>query len=176
MKTAYESGQQKCIPATLVYAWYPLGSERKYLLIKKKVKEGDPHSGKVNGLGGKSEVHESYRECAVREFGEESMLKLDAERFLPVGNVLFPNFKPKKSEDWNVWIYKVKLTLQEALLVPSANEEGNLIWVEESEILKQPLWKGDEAFLPSVFSERPFVGTIWYQSDGNIRSEILPLS
>jgi ADP-ribose pyrophosphatase YjhB (NUDIX family) len=70
----------------------------------------DFHLGKWNGLGGKFEKDESPLEAAVREFYEESGLKIKPDLFSSLGVITFPNFKPKKSEDWCCFIFSVQIS------------------------------------------------------------------
>src|SRR5690606_5287997 len=73
----YESAERKNIPAVLVsvFSRFSDGKER-VLMIHRDSKDRpiDFHAGKWNGLGGKCEKDESYRECAARELFEESTL------------------------------------------------------------------------------------------------------
>ena len=167
----YESGARKLIPAVLIYVF----AGDRVLMLHRNAKKDDVHSGKWNGLGGKLEIDESAREAARRELEEESGLALQLDQFKPLGCVLFPNFKPQKSEDWFCSIFVVTLdrSTKEMML---SGPEGELHWIEVSKVLDLPLWRGDQEFLPYVLAHRPFQGTIWYSGETVLRAEILPLS
>jgi 8-oxo-dGTP pyrophosphatase MutT (NUDIX family) len=79
MKTAnpYETGEQKVIPAALVYVRW----RHQILMIHRNSRPGDFHSGKWNGLGGKFEKGESPIEAARREVREEALLDLPESSF-----------------------------------------------------------------------------------------------
>lgn len=175
----YESGEQRNIPAVLLYVFTRFAGEsgERVLMIHRDSKDrpGDFHAGKWNGLGGKSEREESYRETAARELFEESTLRVPSEAFRFLGFLQFPNFKPKKSEDWSCMLFSADVTEAEARAVPSTTNEGSLHWIETAKLAELNLWDGDREFLPFVLARRPFVGTTWYR-DGRVhRSEITPI-
>ena len=109
----FESGERKLIPAVLVYLRY----EGKVLMLHRDAPDRsaktDHHYGKWNGLGGKLELSESPHEAAVREIQEESGVLLEQKQLSPCGVLQFPNFKPKKSEDWLVYAYCAEITSEQ---------------------------------------------------------------
>ena len=173
----FESGSRKIIPAVLVYARQ--GSD--FLMLHRNAggERGarDYHLGKWNGLGGKFEPGESPLDCAVREFSEESEVRLEPDQFKCLGILQFPNFKPKKNEDWMVYVFTVRVTLEQRRLLPSdkAVVEGTLGWIPEEKLLSLNLWTGDQTFLPFVIKEQPFAATIWYQGQEVERTWVEPL-
>lgn len=110
--------------------------------------------GVWNGLGGKCELNESPLQCAVREFEEESGLKAKPKDFQWLGFLSFPNFKPLKQQDWWVHLYVVEVS------DPGQTKH----WLTPEEVLKLPLWDGDQKFLPYIFKRRPIQGTFWYEN------------
>ena len=157
-KNAYETGEQKIIPAVLVYAFF----EDKVLMIHRNQKVGDFHEGKWNGLGGKLDPYETLVACAVREFEEESGCTTEASQWRWTGQLYFPNFKPHKNEDWSVTVFRTELTKEQKDEIVFQNNEGTLHWVPSSELLSLPLWEGDRTFLPYVLKKKPFEGTFFY--------------
>lgn len=145
----FQSGTRKVIPAVLIYA----KKDGQVLMIQKK--------DHWNGLGGKCELNESYRETARREFGEEAGVDLPEERFQPLGVLQFPNFKPERNEDWLVFVLCVDYSVQDPEPL-SRTDEGSLHWIEGKDLKNLPLWEGDERFLAFVLERKPFVGTFWY--------------
>ena len=123
---------------------------------------GDYHAGKWNGLGGKLEPDESPLEAAVREVREESGLDLPPAAFRALGSVTFPNFKPHKGEDWNVWVFMARVS-DAHRATPVQGPEGSLHWVPAADVLKLNLWAGDRHFVPHVLDEKTFFGTLWYR-------------
>lgn len=171
---AFESGEQKVIPAVLVYAWEP--SAKRVLLMHRVIRGAalDIHSGKWNGLGGKSEVGESPRQTARREFFEEAGIEIEVGRFSFLGCLFFPDFKAQKKQDWNVTVWGVELTPEEARTAEKfPSKEGHLSWVSPDTIAELEFWEGDRIFLPTVLSQlrdqrsAPFYGTFWYR-DGRL--------
>jgi 8-oxo-dGTP diphosphatase len=175
---AYESGERKNVPAVLLYVFsrFPDGTER-VLMIHRDSKErpGDFHAGKWNGLGGKCERDESYREAAARELFEESTLRIPPEAFRFAGFLQFPNFKPRKSEDWSCMLFSAEVPEAVAREVPATVAEGSLHWIESSKLLELNLWDGDREFIPHVVARRPFTGCSWYVDGSVSRSEITPV-
>lgn len=168
---AFEAGDRKVIPAVLVY----LRHGKRVLMIHRGG-EKDFHAGKWNGLGGKLEPDESPLEAAVREVSEESGLMIASKELRPLATLTFPNFKPRKHEDWMVFVFSAEASDAQASAPLIHPPEGTLHWVDESEIPKLPLWPGDREFLPWVFAGKPFTGTIWYDADGNVsRTWLEPL-
>lgn len=81
------------INSTLGFIFTP--SLEEVLLITKK--KPAFHKGKLNGLGGKTEVGESSLECIVREVTEEASLIIPAEKWLHLGEMSWT--------EWNVAIF-----------------------------------------------------------------------
>ncbi len=176
---AYESGEQRNIPAVLLYVFTRFTGEsgERVLMIHRDAKDrpGDFHFGKWNGLGGKCDLGESYRETAARELFEESTLKIAPLDFRFLGFLQFPNFKPKKSEDWSCMLFTAEVSEAIARSVPATVAEGSLRWIESAKLTELNLWDGDREFLPYVIARRPFVGASWYVDGKVARSEITPL-
>jgi 8-oxo-dGTP diphosphatase len=173
MKNAYESGNQKVIPAVLLYAFY----ESRVLMLHRNSKPNDLHEGKWNGLGGKLEFGESPLQTAVREFKEESRGETTAEQWRWAGQLFFPNFRAAKNEDWWVTVYTTELTAAQVASIPIdevISPEGSLRWIARSELLNLNLWDGDRHFLPHVLAQAPFEGTFFYEQ-GSCRNFTLRL-
>jgi len=173
MANPYESSAQKNIPAVLIYARHA----DFVLMIHRDSKDrpGDHHAGKWNGLGGKSELGESFSETAAREFQEKAGVAVPVERFRFLGLLQFPNFKPKKNEDWTVGVFSVELTLDEKSRVPLNNAEGSLHWIQAEKLSGLNLWAGDREFIPFVMRDQPFVGCTWYDGEVVKKSILSPI-
>ena len=164
----YENGQQKMIPAVLVY----VECAGHVLMIHRASRESDIHSGKWNGLGGKLELGESGLEAAKRELFEESGIDLPYESFQARGLMHFPNFKTQKNEDWLVYLFWAKAPdslLKQALpKIP----EGQPSWVPQADLLSLNLWPGDKIFFPMIARGEKIMGTIWYEKGEVAKSQI----
>jgi len=137
----------------------------------------DIHKGKWNGLGGKFEVDESPVEAARREFFEEAGVDLPESSFKILGVLQFPNFNPKRSEDWIVYVFEAEFGSAPAELgLFKTSPEGDLHWIEEGGVCALPLWEGDREFIPWVLERRPFVGTYWYEDGALARSWLSPMT
>lgn len=162
-QNAYETGEQKVIPAVLLYAFY----ENKVLMLHRNLKDQDFHQGKWNGLGGKLEKGESSMDCAIREFLEESGCQTTADQWKWIGHLEFPNFKPHRNEDWSVTVFRCELEKSQLNQILKTNQEGTLEWVPSSKILSLNLWEGDRYFISYLLDNTPFQGTFYYQ-DGKL--------
>jgi 8-oxo-dGTP diphosphatase len=131
------------------------------LMIHRVKKANDMHQGKWNGLGGKLNPGESPEECAVREIHEESGLRVRDPQLK--GFLTFPAFA--KNEDWYVFVYVVKDFEGELIDSP----EGDLRWVDDTELTSLNLWEGDPIFLPWLDKPGIFSGKFIYK-DGRLVS------
>ena len=125
-------------------------------MIHRVKKENDDHAGKWNGLGGKLEPGETPEECVIREMREESGLAVRNPSLR--GVLTFPGFS--KDEDWYVFVFVV--TEFSGDLIDSS--EGDLQWIDDSEILKLNLWEGDQLFLKWMDNGKFFSGKFTYRN------------
>jgi len=138
--------------ATLCY----LKKDGKTLMLHRVKKENDMHEGKHNGLGGKFEEGETPEECAVREVFEESGLA--AKNLILKGVITFPAFA--KGEDWYVFVFVIDKFEGEM----TVSNEGNLEWVNDSDLLNLNLWDGDKIFLKWLEQDRFFSAKFTYEN------------
>jgi 8-oxo-dGTP diphosphatase len=168
---AYESGELKVIPAVLVYLMWG----DRVLMLQRHIKEGDVHSGKCNGLGGKLDAGESPEQAAAREVKEECGLVLPSHRYQACGYVTFPLFKEKKKEDWHVYLFTAQITNEEAACIWTQGPEGRLVWTARDQVLGLNLWPGDRHFLPEVLAGRVVMGAIWYKDGAVIDHSVMAI-
>jgi 8-oxo-dGTP diphosphatase len=172
MSNAFTAGEQKVIPAVLLYAFH----QGEVLMIKAHPKDGLP--GKWNGLGGKLDPGETFRDATVREFKEEASCETLPDQWRWLGQLYFPNFKAHRNEDWWVNVFITDLTAEQAATIPLQDPlqpEGSLHFVPPSRVLCLDLWEGDQKFLPFVFDRVPFQGTFFYVKGRCTRYEISPI-
>jgi len=147
--------------ATLCY----LRRNGKTLMVHRVKKKNDMHAGKWNGLGGKLEPGETPEECAVREIMEESGLRV----FNPIlkGVLTFPAFS--NDEDWYAFVFLVNEFEGELIDSP----EGDLKWIDNTELLNLNLWEGDRIFLPWLEQQAFFSGKFIYDDGRFIEHQVV---
>lgn len=120
----------------------------KILLLHRIKKENDMHEGKWVGVGGKLEQGETPEECVIRETQEETGLNILEPKLK--GIITFPKFS--NDEDWYVYLFtsdKYEGTLIEC-------DEGELKWIDKSEIFNLPSWDGDKIFIKWILEDKSF--------------------
>ena len=143
--------------ATLCYVRW----EKQTLMLHRVKKANDMHKGKWNGLGGKLNPGETPEECAVREIYEESGLLVRNPQLK--GFITFPAFS--KNEDWYVFVFVAEDFEGELIDSP----EGDLRWVDNSDLPRLNLWEGDAIFLSWLERRGIFSGKFIY-TDGRLVS------
>ncbi len=113
----------------------------KYLMLHRIKKENDLNHDKWVGIGGKFEDKESPEQCNLREVFEETGLTLLNSRLR--GIVTFVS---------DVWETEYMHIFTSDRFIGEIKEcdEGVLEWIDKKELLKLPLWKGDEIFLKLI--------------------------
>lgn len=128
-----------------------------YLMLHRVKKENDINRDKWIGLGGKFEEDESPEECLLREVYEESGLRLTSWRYR--GIVTFVNTKCSSE-----YMHLFTADGFEGTVGPC--DEGELEWINKSELMKLTLWEGDRIFLRLLDSNEPFF-SLKLSYDGN---------
>ena len=134
-------------------------------MLHRTKKQNDMNEGKWIGVGGHVESDESPEECLVREVKEETGLTLTSYRFR--GLVTFINSECE-SELMCVFTadgYTGTLT---------TCNEGELQWIDKSQVPKLPAWEGDRVFLDLLLSseERFFSIKLQYEGDQLVDKKI----
>lgn len=121
--------------------------DNKYLMLHRVKKEKDLNRDKWVGIGGKFEEGETPEECNLRETLEETGLTLKNQTYR--GIVTFV------SDKWGTeYMHLFHSDCFEGNLKEC--DEGNLEWVEKSEVYNLPLWAGDKIFLGLLEEDIPF--------------------
>ncbi len=151
---------------------YVLSPDHKRVLMLHRNRDGDFHSGKYNGLGGKLHPDEDVVRGMCREIREESGLECESLQLR--GTISWPGFG-KNNEDWFGFIFVITQWSGELIdLCP----EGELCWVDVDRISELPMWEGDRHFLPLVFSDdgRQFHGVMPYRNGRPVSWHVSHLS
>ena len=121
---------------------------RDYLMLHRVKKELDENKDKWIGIGGKFEEGESPEECMLREFREETGLRLLSWRYR--GIVTFV------SDEWGTeYMHLFTSDGWEGTLRQDC-DEGVLEWIDREKLLKLPIWEGDKIFLRLLDEDAPF--------------------
>lgn len=110
----------------------------RYLMLHRTKKQNDINEGKWIGIGGKFECGESPEECMLREFEEETGLKLTS--YALKGIITFVS-------DVCETEYMHLFTADGFEGNIRGCDEGELEWINEAELLSLNLWEGDRIFL-----------------------------
>lgn len=110
----------------------------KYLMLHRTVKKNDLNHDKWVAIGGKFEEGESPEECNRREVFEETGLKLNTAKYC--GIVTFV------SDKWESELMHIFYSDDYSGTITDC-DEGELCWVEKSEVYNLPIWQGDKIFL-----------------------------
>ncbi|MBR5985122.1 MAG: 8-oxo-dGTP diphosphatase, partial [Clostridia bacterium] len=119
----------------------------RYLMLHRVSKLNDPNRDKWIGVGGKLEPGETPEACARREMTEETgltPLKMDYR-----GVVMFLSDKWPDEE-----MHLFTCSEFEGKLIHC--DEGELEWVNKSDVPLLPIWEGDRIFLKLLAEDAPF--------------------
>lgn len=134
-----------------------LEREGKVLMLHRVKKENDENKDKWIGVGGKCEPGESPEDCVRREVLEETGLTLTQWRFRGIITFVSDCF-----ESQHMYLF----TATGFTGVPHSCDEGDLAWVDKSEIENLSLWEGDKIFHRLLDKEEPFFSLkLSYQGD-----------
>ncbi|MEA3266457.1 MAG: 8-oxo-dGTP diphosphatase [Candidatus Fermentibacteria bacterium] len=131
----------------------------KTLMMHRNSRPDDMHFGKWNAPGGKIEPGETPEECVIREVMEETALTVEEPRMR--GILTFPAFKGE--EDWYVYVFTAE---KFSGRLKDSCHEGDLFWIEDSDLMKLPLWDGDRIFMKWLDGKSFFSGKFVYSSFG----------
>ena len=137
----------------------------KYLMLHRVKKHHDINAGKWIGVGGHVENGETPEECLLREVKEETGLVLTAYRLRGLVTFLSDACEPELMCVFTADAFDGELI---------ECDEGELAWVEKSEVLALPTWEGDRVFLERLLSgdERFFSIKLRYEGDKLVEKKI----
>lgn len=140
--------------------------EGKYLMLHRVKKRHDINAGKWIGVGGHVENGETPEECLLREVKEETGLTLTAYRLRGLVTFLSDVCEPELMCVFTADAFDGELI---------ECDEGELAWVEKSDVLGLPTWEGDRVFLERLLSgdERFFSIKLRYEGDKLVEKKIM---
>ena len=126
-----------------------LEREDAYLMLHRIKKQDDYNHDKWVGVGGKFERFESPEDCLVREVREETGLTLTRYRARGLLTFVWGNMTE--------FIHLYTADRWEGEMIRGdACAEGELQWVQKSEVQKLPIWEGDKIFFRLLEEEHPY--------------------
>ena len=130
--------------------------DNKYLMLHRVKKEHDINKDKYIGVGGHFEYGESPDGCLKREVMEETGLTLLS--YKPRGIVTF--------------IYGDETTPEDRVV---EYIEGELVWIDKSEVYNLPVWEGDKIFFRLLEEREDYFSLklIYNEAGELIESEII---
>lgn len=139
--------------------------EGKYLMLHRVKKHHDINAGKWIGVGGHVENGETPEECLLRELKEETGLVLTAYRLRGLVTFLSDVCEPELMCVFTADAFDGEMI---------ECDEGELAWVEKSDVLALPTWEGDRVFLERLLSgdERFFSIKLRYEGDKLVEKKI----
>ena len=143
---------EKVIPTVQIY----LEKDNKYLMLYRNKKKNDMNQGKWLGVGGHVEAGETPYQSIVRETKEETGLDLKSAEYRAIINFV--------NDDYVEIIYQYTSSDFTGEVIDC--NEGELRWVDKSEVLSLPMWEGDKYFLDPLIKNEPFFEiTIVYKNN-----------
>lgn len=129
--------------STLCY----IEKDNQYLMLHRVKKEHDINKDKWIGIGGHFELHESPEDCLLREVKEETGYTLTSYRYRGLVTFISGN---------GVTEYMSLFTADGFEGDPIVCNEGDLEWVEKSQVYSLNIWEGDKIFFRLLEEDRPF--------------------
>ena len=119
----------------------------KYLMLHRVKKEHDENHDKWIGVGGKFEDGESPEDCLLREVKEETGLTLKTFSYRGIVTFVSDKYGTEYMHLFTATEYEGEL--QDC-------DEGELVWIPKTDIVKLNLWEGDKVFLRLLDESKEF--------------------
>lgn len=116
--------------------------------------------GKWNGFGGKVQEKERFKNAALREFWEETGVRLKSNEIREAARVNY--FEPQ--ENWLVRVYTSHALGKE----PQETEEMIPKWFPVAKVPYQNMRPNDKTWLPKILKGERFKASYWHDENGKI--------
>ncbi|HAY84376.1 MAG TPA: hypothetical protein DCY42_05475 [Chloroflexi bacterium] len=134
------------------------------LLARKKTGFG---AGKIVGVGGTVEPHETVMQAAVREVQEELDVEIHEKDLQRAAKLTFL-FPAKPEWDRIVYVYLVERWNG----APKPSREIDPFWVKLDEIPYEEMWADSAEWLPEIFSGRQILGRFSFNGDNETLGQV----
>lgn len=136
----------------------------KYLMLHRTKKKNDINEGKWIGVGGKIEEKESPEECIVREVKEETGLTLIEYKLRGI-----VTFVSNQYETEYMYVFTSDKFTGELIEC----NEGDLKWINKTEINNLNIWEGDKIFHDEILKhDRFFTVKVEYDNEKLIKYDV----
>ena len=116
-----------------------------YLMLHRVKKKDDMNHDKWIGVGGKFEDKESPEDCILRETYEETGLRLTEYRYRGLVTFVSDQYPTEYMHLFTCDNFSGK--------IKEDCDEGELLWIDKTELLSYNLWEGDKIFLNLIKDE-----------------------
>lgn len=139
-------------------------NDNQYLMLHRTKKSSDINKDKWIGVGGHFENGESPEDCLLREVFEETGLTLTNYQYRGIVTFVSDIYETEYMHLFTATHYTGEII---------ECDEGELSWVNKSEVLNLNLWEGDKIFLKLLNETHRFFSLkLNYQGDDLISNEV----
>lgn len=132
--------------------------ENSYLMMHRIKKKNDINQDKWVGVGGKFENGESPYDCARREIYEETGLLANSLFYRGIVTFVSDVYGTEYMHLFTCEDFSGKLK--------EDCDEGELLWIDKSEVTNLPIWEGDKIFFELINAEQKFFSLkLTYEGD-----------
>lgn len=130
--------------------------DHQYLMMHRVKKKKDQNKDKWIGVGGHFEYGESPEECLIREVGEETGLELTEFRARGIVTFLYGRDIVEYMYLFTAEGFRDKDGRTGLDVALPDCDEGELVWMDKSDVYDLPIWEGDKYFFRLLEEGRPF--------------------